>query len=73
MAKAGLLQSMATREPNLDPRKETICLLPHVSDSSEKGLGHHSPHVVRHDLSVLRIGIDQNILDKIVSVLVASD
>lgn len=43
----GLQQSMATREPNLEPRRETMCLLSSVSLETNLRYDHS---LTEHDL-----------------------
>lgn len=72
MVTAGLQQSMATREPNFEPRSDTMCLL-HNFSSSIAPRASYSPNVTGNNLAVMRVGIDENVLDEIVAILVAGN
>jgi hypothetical protein len=67
MVKAGLEQSMATREPYLEPRRETMCLLAFgisISGSTRKQRGEvNIPDVYGNALAQVTISISQNPLD----------
>lgn len=76
---AGLVHSMATREPNFEPRRDTICLL-HISqygctgrDDAEHQHCCGLPNMIANKLTVVGTGVDQDILNDVVAELIASD
>ena len=77
VAYAGLQQSRPTREPNLDPRRETMCLLYEyvrsMADSRRQGAGEArcSPNVRSDNLAVLSISMREDVLNQVVAILVA--
>jgi hypothetical protein len=71
-----LQASIATLEPYLEPRRETMCLLlPNVSriDAVGKLRRNDIPDMGRNALVQLTLGVEQNPLDKIVAKLISRD
>ena len=76
---AGLVQSIATREPNFEPRRETMCLL----QISQQGFACKNdrdhdvveglPNMVADQLTMVRTGVDEDVLNNVVAELVTSD
>lgn len=64
---------MATREPNLEPRRETMCfLVDSILAFTPSGVDLESvPNVTSHKLALMRRGIHQNPLNEIVAILIS--
>jgi hypothetical protein len=71
----GLQQSIATREPNLEPRRETICFLfrceaVRIVPKSET-YTKNVPNMTGHNLTLVRCSIHQDPLNQIVAILIS--
>lgn len=73
VTEAGLQQSMATREPNLEPRRETMCLLGDISQGKNQRIGDDIPNMAGDLITLMVVAIHQDPLDEIVAILVTSD
>lgn len=63
---------MPTRDPNLEPRRETMCLLLNISNHC-KTTNADLPDVRSHNVTMVRVRMRKDVLNEIVSVLVACD
>lgn len=74
MAEAGLQQSIATREPNLEPRRDTMCLLGAVSEFlKSKRSWRHIPDVDSNLLALMMVGVHEDPLNQVIAVLITRD
>ncbi len=68
---AGLQHSMATRDPNLEPRRETMCLLNKilvtVQDYKD---GSCSPNMAGDLLTLVVMSIHEDPLDQVIAILI---
>ena len=64
---------MPTLDPNLEPRRDTMCLLEYVSNILCPAPEAALPDVRGDNISMTGVGMSQNKLDQIVSVLIACD
>lgn len=73
VAYAGLQHNMPTRDPNLEPRRDTMCLLVRVSNVLFFGREAALPDVRGDSIPMTGVGVSQDKLYKIVPVLVTRD
>lgn len=70
----GLQQSNATREPNLEPRRDTICLLSDLLAIIGGNVGYpHIPDVGCNDFALMGASIHKNPLDQVIPILITSN
>lgn len=64
---------MPTREPNLEPRRDTMCFLEASQTLIEKYHEDGSPNVGCHDFAMGVVGMGKDVLDQVIAILVAGN